>query len=226
MENRYTRNMNTFSLDENQQFKKFNICVVGCGGLGGYVLEMLGRLGIGSITGIDGDVFDETNLNRQILSTEEVLGREKAMVAEERMKAVNSEVHFNPIVAFMDEGNAEDILKGHHLVVDALDNIKTRKIVAAACEKLGIPLIHGAIAGWYGQVSANLPGDGTLSRIYPGDAEKGAETDLGNPSFTPALVASIQVSEAMKVLLGKGEILQNKLLVLDLLNHQYEVFDV
>ncbi|MBK5247279.1 MAG: ThiF family adenylyltransferase, partial [Peptostreptococcaceae bacterium] len=70
MENRYLRNMNTFSLEENAKFKDFRVCVIGCGGLGGYIIEMLGRLGIGFITAVDGDVFDETNLNRQILSSE------------------------------------------------------------------------------------------------------------------------------------------------------------
>ena len=67
MGNRYLRNMNTFSSEENDKFKNFRVCVVGCGGLGGYVIEMLGRLGIGFITAVDGDVFDETNLNLSLI---------------------------------------------------------------------------------------------------------------------------------------------------------------
>jgi len=91
------------------------------------------------------------------------------------------------------------------------------------CEKLEIPMIYGAIAGWYGQVSTILPGDRTLEKIYRADA--GIESELGNPSFTPATVASIQVAEGLKVLLGKPEILSKKMLYIDLLNQEYETIE-
>ena len=226
MGNRYQRNMNTFSPEENEMFKNFHVCVIGCGGLGGYVIEMLGRLGVGFITAVDGDVFDETNLNRQILSTEKLIGREKAQVAKARMEEVNSEVKVTPIVGLLNGENYREILKGHDIVVDALDNMSSRKILARGCAELKIPLVHGAIAGWYGQVSTIMPGDNTMERLYHGDENKGIEVELGNPSFTPALVASVQVAEVTKVLFGKGELLQNKLLTLNLLNQEYEVFDI
>lgn len=226
MGNRYDRNMNTFSREENERFKDFRVCVIGCGGLGGYIIEMLGRLGIGHITAVDGDVFEESNLNRQLISSEKLIGKEKASAAKERMQEVNSEVVVTPVVQFVREENCRDILAGHHIVVDALDNMSTRKILAHTCEELALPLVHGAIAGWYGQVCTIMPGDGTMARIYPGEENKGAEVELGNPAFTPALIASVQVAETMKVLLKKGEVLQNKLLVLDLLNHQYDVFEI
>ncbi len=120
--------------------------------------------------------------------------------------------------------NCDEIIQRHDLVVDALDNMTARRLLEDHCEKQNIPLIHGAIAGWYGQVSTIMPGDRTLQKIYPPDENKGAETELGNPSFSPALVASIEVAEALKVLLHRGEILQNKLLTIDLLNQEYEVF--
>ena len=68
MENRYKRNIGALTIEEHEKLKQFKVCVVGCGGLGGYIIEMLGRIGVGNITAIDGDVFDESNLNRQILS--------------------------------------------------------------------------------------------------------------------------------------------------------------
>jgi hypothetical protein len=71
-----------------------------------------------------------------------------------------------------------------------------------------------------------MPGDRTLQKIYPANENKGAETELGNPSFSPAMIASIEVAETVKVLLGRGEILQNKLLTIDLLNQEYEIFDL
>lgn len=226
MEKRYERNFNTFSMEEMDKIKKFKVCVVGCGGLGGYIIEMLARLGIGSITGVDADSFEESNLNRQLYSSEKVLGYKKPEVALERIKAINSNVIFVPVCNYLDSSNAQQIIQGHDIVIDALDNMISRKILAKACNTLKIPMIHGAIAGWYGQVSAIMPGDDTLNRIYSGEANKGAEEELGNPSFTPALVASIEVAEAIKLLLEKGEILQNKILIIDLLNQEYEVFEI
>ena len=226
MKNRYNRNMNMLSLEENERLRTYKVCVVGCGGLGGYVIELLGRLGIGTITAVDGDVFDETNLNRQLLSSEEVLGKSKALTAEARMSKVNSDIKVYPIQAFATEENCDGIIRGHDLVVDALDNMNSRRLLESHCEKQNIPLIHGAIAGWYGQVSTIMPGDRTLQKIYPPNENKGAETELGNPSFSPALVASIQVAEALKVLLHRGEILQNKLLTIDLLSQEYETFQL
>lgn len=226
MKDRYNRNMNTLSPEENERLRSFKVCVVGCGGLGGYVIELLGRLGVGTITAVDGDMFDETNLNRQLLSSEELIGKSKAFAAEARMKKVNSDVTVHPVQIFVTEENCTDIIRGHDIVVDALDNMTARRLLEQHCEKQNIPLIHGAIAGWYGQVSAIMPGDRTLQKIYPPDENKGAETELGNPSFSPAMVASIEVAEAVKVLLGRGEILKNKLLTIDLLNQEYEIFDL
>lgn len=224
--NRYHRNMTTLSMEENAKLKEFKVCVVGCGGLGGYVIELLGRLGIGEITAIDGDVFDETNLNRQVLSSENQIGRSKSTVAKERMSEVNSEVKVNPIHGFLTEENCEEIISGHHVIVDALDNMSTRIILEEHCELLDIPMVHGAIAGWYGQVATILPGDKLLQKIYSEGENKGAEVELGNPSFTPALIAAIEVAEVVKLLFHKGELLRGKLLTLDLLTHDYDIFEI
>ncbi|SHJ63386.1 HesA/MoeB/ThiF family protein [Paramaledivibacter caminithermalis] len=223
---RYIRNMNMLSKEENEKLKDFKVCVVGCGGLGGYIIEMLGRLGIGHITAVDGDVFDETNLNRQVLSDVENLGKSKAMIAQRRMKLVNPLIEIVPIDNRITEENAEKILCGHHLIIDAIDNIYIRFLLQDTASKLNIPMIHGAIAGWYGQVATIFPGDKTLEKIYPQKDVKGLENEIGNPSFTPALIASIQVSEALKILLNKGEILRHKLLYIDLLEHNYMIMEL
>jgi molybdopterin/thiamine biosynthesis adenylyltransferase len=218
---RYERNMNMLSKEENERLRSFKVCVVGCGGLGGYVIEMLGRLGIGHITAVDKDAFEESNLNRQILSNVNNLGQYKALEAKRRMETVNPDVVVDSIIAEFNDKNAEGILKGHNLVIDALDNIQSRLMLQDICEKLNIPLIHGAIAGWYGQVTTILPGDKTLNNIYKNKVQRGIEKDLGNPSFTPALVASIQVSEALKVLLGRGDLLRKEVLYIDTYTQEY-----
>ena len=226
MSKRYQRNMMALSPEENHRLRDFKICVAGCGGLGGYVIEELGRLGIGFITAIDGDVFDETNLNRQILATINEVGCSKSEAAKNRMTAVNPDVTINAVHTMITEENCRDLICGHDLVVDALDSVTARLLLEKHCEAEEIPMIHGAIAGWYGQVSVIFPGDRTLEKLYPANTVKGAEVELGNPSFIPGVVASIQVAEALKVLLGRGNILRNKLLTVNLLDQEYEILGI
>lgn len=220
---RYSRNISMLSPPESESLSKFRICVVGCGGLGGHIIEMLGRIGIGFITAIDGDVFEESNLNRQILSDMSSLGQSKAVKAKERMLSVNPLIHVEPLTKRVDAQNALEILSGHDLVLDALDNIETRFILQESAEQLNIPFIHGAIAGWYGQVTTIFPGDNTLNDLYLDRQAKGLEKELGNPSFTPALVASIQVSEAIKVMIGRGQLLRKKVLFINTLEQEYDI---
>jgi len=219
---RYSRNVTTLSIEENEKLKNYSVCVVGCGGLGGYIIEMLGRLGIGHIISVDGDVFEESNLNRQLLSDTSSLGINKAIKAKERMATVNPLIEVKSVTERLSKENGKSIINGANVVVDALDNIESRLILEGICEEINIPLVHGAIAGWYGQVATVLPGDKTLTHFYGGKALEGAEKNLGNPSFTPAIVAAIQVSEVIKVLIGRGEILRGKMLFIDMLNQDYE----
>lgn len=223
---RYTKNKMMISEEENQILHNSRVCVVGCGGLGGHAIEMLSRLGVGHITAIDGDVFDITNLNRQILSDVDKIGESKALTAKSRMATVNPEVCIHPVVTFLNESNAMELLKDHDVIVDALDSINIRFLLQETAEKLQIPFVYGAIAGWYGQVSTILPGDRTLNKIYKDTTIKGEEKKLGNPSFTPALASAIQVGEVVKILIKKGELLRNKILFVDLLYQEYEVIDL
>lgn len=200
--------------------------MIGCGGLGGYIIEMLARLGVGEITVVDNDIFDKTNLNRQVLSDEDNIGQRKAFAAKEKIGKINSEVRINAVVEFLNESNAERILKDHQVIVDALDNIPSRLILQSTSRLLDLPMVHGAIAGWYGQVSTIFPEDNTLNKIYGKHDTMVIEKELGNPSFTPALVSSIQVSEVVKILLGRGDLLRNKLLYIDLLNMDFEILDL
>lgn len=223
MEERYSRSVGTLSEIEISRLQSFSAVIIGCGGLGGTVLELLGRMGVVQITVIDGDVFAESNLNRQILSTIQTLGMSKVSAAKDRMALLNPNVTVVDKHEWLTGENAEALLRGHDVVIDALDNIDSRFLIQAACEKLSVPLIHGAIGGWYGQVAVVFPGDRLLDRLYAGRASSGIEAQLGNPSFTPALVAAIQASEAIKVLLGKGESLRHQVLRIDLLENDYTV---
>lgn len=217
--------MKTLSMEENNELRTIKVCVVGCGGLGGYVIEMLGRIGIGHITAVDGDVFDETNLNRQLLSETNLIGISKAKVAFDRMQRVNPEIELIPVNAYLDSQNGKDIIKGHDVVVDALDNAPSKMLLKDICCKLGIPLVHGAIGGWYGQVACVFPGDNTLDMLYKDVDSEGIERELGNPPFTPALIASIQASEVIKILIKRGDVLRNKVLYVDLLSMEFNIIE-
>lgn len=217
---RYARNGILSALEQERLFHS-NVLIVGSGGLGGYILEMLVRIGVGQITLVDGDVFEESNLNRQILSTTAELGTSKVEAGRARAYAIDPRITVKALKMRVTAENAYELVSGHDLVFDALDSISDRLILFSACRKNNVPMVHGAIAGWMGQVAFIGPEDETLARIYPTDAHKGIETMTGNPSFTPALVAALQVAEGIKYLTGKGELLQNTLMTIDLLTHTY-----
>ncbi|MFZ7133320.1 MAG: HesA/MoeB/ThiF family protein [Eubacteriales bacterium] len=215
--------MNMLSKAEIHLLAGKSVCVIGCGGLGGYIIEMLGRLGVGTITAIDNDVFDETNLNRQLLSENHNIGKSKAEAARIRMLNINPSIQVFPIQNVFNMENGVDLIQGHDVVMDAVDNISVRMMIEQSANEMGIPMIHGAIGGWYGQVTTIFPGDHILSNLYQPLKDGGVEKELGNPSFTPGLVASIQVSECLKILIGRGDLLRKKLLYIDLYTQDYEI---
>ncbi|MFV0466034.1 MAG: HesA/MoeB/ThiF family protein [Lachnospiraceae bacterium] len=223
---RYSRNGTTIDEAEQEILANSSVCVIGCGGIGGYLIEMLARAGIGRIKVIDGDVFEESNLNRQLLSSHGTIGKSKAEEAAERVHRINDLVNCIPVRQFADALNVKDLILGYDVVMDALDSITSRKIVASACQDSNIPYIFGAIAGWYGQVATIFPGDKSFLLLEAIDQEKGCEVRTGNPSFTPACAASIQVSECIKLLTNKGELLRNRLLQIDLLTNEIELMEI
>ena len=223
MDNRFKRNIGALTEEECLILNSKKVFVAGCGGLGGYIIEYLTRLGIGEIIACDGDSFDETNLNRQLLSTEANLGKNKALAAKERAKSINSSINFTSVTEFVTEANAEALIKGCDVVVDALDNIEGRKVLSTFCNKLSIPMVHGAIDGWFAQVSVILPGSKTIDNLY---GDENTETKKSTLSFVPAMCASLEVSEVVKLLLGKEGSLQGKTLFADLLENEYNIFDI
>lgn len=216
---RYQRNRQTISILQQYKLFKSKAVIVGCGGLGGYLIEELARLGIGNLVIIDSDVIEEHNLNRQILSSADVLNRAKVDVATERVRSINPAVTVTPLKTVFDHDNGRELVQGADVVLDGLDTIPMRMELAHICHEMSIPLVHGAIGGWYGQVATQLPGDDISNRIFGMTPPiKGIETDLGNPSFTPAVVASLQAAEACKILLREGKCLSKRVLFINLLD--------
>ena len=225
---RYLRNHGTVGVEGQLALLRSRVAVIGLGGLGGYIVEGLARMGVGQLVLVDGDVFVDHNLNRQVLSQEAYLGRPKAEVAGERVRAVNPAVVVTTYVEYATRGNLTDILSGADVVVDALDRLPTRLVLQEVAARENVPMVHGAIAGGMGQVMTILPGDAGLRALY-GDGpvpEQGAEAELGTPPASPMMVAAWQVHETVKLLTGKGELLRGRLLFLDATAGQIRVFDL
>jgi molybdopterin/thiamine biosynthesis adenylyltransferase len=216
---RYARNMRTFSLSDQAALLKSHAGVVGLGGLGGTVTEILARMGVGRLTLIDGDRFEDSNLNRQLLSSLANLSMPKADAAAQRVRQINPSTDVTVHACFLTAENATGLLAGCDVVVDCLDNLRTRFEVEDACRLIGCPMISAAVAGASGHITAIFPQDRGLRLVY-GEPEslplKGAETSLGTVPYSVAFLASLECAEVAKILLGRGSLLRDKLLVADL----------
>jgi len=225
---RYVRNRNILSIEEQLKLAEAAVAVIGAGGLGGTVILLLARTGIGHLKVVDCDAFDETNLNRQALSSSRNLGTAKTLAAVEQVAAVNPGVDVNALQATIDSQSAKKVLSGVDVVVDALDNAPDRLATEAAAKEIGIPFVHGALAGFDAQLMTIFPQDPGLKLLYGETAQKGdpqrPEAVLGVPAVTPSVVASLQVMEVLKILLQRGKPLRNRMLHVDLESGQFDVF--
>jgi molybdopterin/thiamine biosynthesis adenylyltransferase len=214
---RYLRNFGTLGLEGQLQLARSHVAVIGLGGLGGYVVEGLARVGVGKLTLVDGDVFFDHNLNRQLISSEALLGESKAHAAAERVRQINGAVTVIPHPVYASQENLGELLAGVDVVVDALDRLPIRLTLQDVAAGLGLPMVHGAIAGTMGQVMTILPGDPGLKALYGAGPlpEQGAEAELGTPAPSPMMVAAWQVHETVKLLTGKGELLRQRMLLMD-----------
>lgn len=225
---RYLRNFDAYTYDEQVRLLEGAVFQVGLGGLGGHVLEIMARAGVGHITALDGDVFETHNLNRQLLSSEEYVGRPKAEAAMERVAAINPSCNFTAHHTYLDvdaDGTISDIelriaMRRATVVVDALGGLKDRLGLQNSAAQAEVPMVTAAMAGDSGWVSTVMPG-------YPGPADflggAGADEDtLGTPVPAVALAASLQAAEILRILSGKGPALVGKMLLFDLEANSFE----
>jgi molybdopterin-synthase adenylyltransferase len=222
---RYSRNGSSIVPAEQICLLESVVAVVGVGGLGGWLAEILARLGVGTLRLIDGDRFEDSNLNRQLFSDEGQLGRSKTDVATRRLNAVNSSVTIDARPVMLTAENGPSLLSDCDVAADCLDSITTRFVLEHAAGSLGAPIVSAAVAGRSGQVATILPGDPGFSAIYGGQSEapeRGEESELGNLPYTVALLASLQCSEIVRILLGKPAKYRRTLLFVDLEDGMFE----
>lgn len=203
-----------------QALKAARLAVVGTGGLGAPVSLYLAAAGIGSLTLIDPDVVDLSNLQRQVLYADSDLGRPKVQAAAERLKALNPHVTVHGVQAALTGESALDLLAGHDLVLDGTDDFATRFAVNGACVQLGLPLVSGAIGRWTGQVGVfgARPCYRCLVPEIPPDAETCSA--VGVIGALAGVIGSMMALEAIKVITGAGEALTGRLLIYDALSAQ------
>ena len=222
---RFSRNQHILTTIDQKQLHIAGVAIVGLGGLGGGVTELLARIGVGNLTLIDGDSFDETNLNRQLLSTVKDLGSPKATVAGDRVHSINPAARVKTHIQFLDEYNGYDLLTGVDLVIDCLDTIPDRFTLEQICKKRKIPLVSAAIAGKSGQATVIYPEDTGFKNIYgePKNVPKrGVEKSLGTLPYTAAYMAAIECAEAVNIILKNDSQLRNVLLFTDLSDYSIE----
>lgn len=200
--------------------KDKTVLVVGCGGLGGYVIQQLGRMNVGKLIIMDGDVFEESNMNRQLLCSTKTLGQKKAEVYGEFLKTIS----FAEIEVYTERFTTQnaDLVNKADVVIDCVDTVGVRKLLAEECKKRGKILIHGAVDGETGQAMICYPNGPSLNTVYE-DVDEVVHKTI---SFNVGLVASLETMLAYRVLMGEDEEYKGKIILLDLPSAFIKVMDI
>jgi molybdopterin/thiamine biosynthesis adenylyltransferase len=214
---RYLRNFHTLDFPQQLRLGESKLLICGCGGLGGVLINLLARAGVGWLRLVDGDVFAPTNYNRQWFCEAAGLARPKVHVIAEHLEGINPFVRIEAIPEVLLAGNASAMMEGIDLVLDALDNIEGRFLVEQAALQQGLPYIHAAVAGWWGQVATFLPDSPRhLTNIYSGRRTRDpSELKLGILGTTAAVIGSLQAAEAIRLLIGRQPAYAGSILYFD-----------
>jgi molybdopterin/thiamine biosynthesis adenylyltransferase len=208
-----------------RRLKGSRVCVVGVGGLGSPVSIQLASMGVGRLRLVDRDVVEVSNLQRQHLYGIDVVGYPKVEAAAERLKRLNPFIEIEPVPMSLSPSNARALIEGSDVVVDCLDSMSARYALNRACVELGMPMVHGAVITGMGNATTIVPGETVCLECFQGGLD---DEDLPscalvgvNPSVI-GVIASIQVSEAVRLLLGRRPNLANSLLFCDLEDLSFE----
>lgn len=219
---KYDRQIKITGIGVNGQLKIKNsrIAVVGVGGLGSIASMYLAAAGVGFIRIIDFGRVELSNLNRQLLYSEEDIGRLKVEVAARKLESLNSDITVEAVNEYVSEENVGRLIGDVDVVVDGMDSFKTRLVINDKCVELGIPFIHGAVYGFEGRLMTIIPGETPCLRcLIPEPPPEHEVVPVIGPA--PGVIGSLEALETIKVILKIGEPLKNKLLVFDGLNLEF-----
>jgi len=221
---RYLKNFKALAHEDQQALAQGKVLIVGAGGLGGYIAEILARTGVGHIVIADGDSFEESNLNRQLFCTQETLGSLKVQAAKRRIQSINPFVNCQVFPEFLDEASLPPLLNNVDLVIDALGGIAFRQTLLEHTLNSDLALITGAVAGWIGFAATIIPGHKGPMDFWMGQENNAAEIELGCLAPIVSLIASIQCAEAINILTkGKANLVE-KIFFIDLQTMTTEIF--
>ncbi len=207
-----------------KRLKQASVVIAGAGGLGSPIAMYLAAAGVGRLTLIDGDTVETGNLNRQLLHWQMDVGRPKTESALDKLIRLNPDMHVEVHRTKIDAHNATGLVAGSDAVVDALDNLATRYLVNRAAVSRGIPFFHGAVHGFEGRAMTVLPGKSACLRcLYKVPVPQGVTPVIG---VTPGVIGTIQATEVIKYLLGKGDLLIDRMLHYDGLAMVFREFRV
>lgn len=225
---RYQRNLLCEGFSENTQelITAAKVVVVGSGGLGGYVLTQLAAIGVGNIGIVEFDEVSISNLNRQILFSTDDVGSSKIDCAKKRLNGLNPEVNYTLFNTKLDSDNGEKIISQYDIVVDCTDNYTVRYDMDRICQKLQKPLVHASVEGMRGVVTTFTYQNELNYRTLYGEKELKKSTPPGVLSPIVGVVGSYQASEVVKLITNQGEPLIGKLLTVDLLKNQTQIFEL
>ena len=224
---RYSRHLilPEVGMEGQRRLKAARVLCVGAGGLGAPLAFYLAAAGVGTLGLVDFDVVDASNLQRQIIHSTKDIGRKKLDSAEEKLLALNPALNVVKHETLLTSANALDILKDYDIVADGTDNFPTRYLVNDACVLLGKPNVYASIYRFEGQASVFAKENGPCYRcLYPEPPPPGLVPSCaegGVLGILPGLVGMIQATEAIKLILGKGESLAGRLLLVDALNMKF-----
>lgn len=202
-----------------QLLAEASVLVIGCGGLGSPVALYLAAAGVGTLGVADDDIVSESNLNRQILYTEQDLGLAKIECATQRLKSLNRNISIIPHSQRITQENVEEIIEGYDIIIDACDNVSTRYVVSDAAASQHKPYIYGAIDGMEGQVSVfNYgPSPRRYRDLWPNEEQ--AEKHIASKAalgVTAGIVGCVEANEVIKIICHYGDVLAGKLWTIDL----------
>lgn len=224
---RYDRHLSLpgVGLEGQERLKRARVLIVGAGGLGSPSALYLAAAGVGTLGLVDHDVVDASNLQRQLLHGTRDVGRPKLESARERLHDVNPHVLVELHDTWLTANNALEIVRGYDIVLDGTDNFATRYLINDACVLLGKPNVHGAIFRFDGQASVFATTDGPCYRcLYPEPPPPGMVPNCaegGVLGVLPGLIGTMQAVETIKLILGLGDTLAGRLLMVDTLAMQF-----
>jgi adenylyltransferase/sulfurtransferase len=215
--------------DGQLKLRNAKVCLIGMGGLGSPTALKLVGMGIGYLRFVDRDIVSRSDLHRQHLYDAESIGRPKVEVAYQKLSRLNPDVTLEPVPESLNSMNAEELISGMDVVIDGLDRPEPRYIVNRICNRLKIPYVFGAAIEAFGNVSTILPGQTFCLECFMSGLKDEDLPVCGLVGVHPSIigiVSSLQVSEAVRVLIGQEPKLYNKLLYIDLRELEFNILDI